>query len=31
MIIMILLLLAAWGYWACCRMGDIDDRRNGWK
>ena len=17
--------------WACCRMGDIDDRRNGWK
>lgn len=23
--------LVALAVWACCRMGDIDDRRNGWK
>lgn len=31
MIIMILLLLAALGFWACCRVGDAEDRRSGWK
>ena len=30
---MIALICAAvaLGFWCCCRMGDWEDRRNGWK
>lgn len=23
--------VVALGFWCCCRMGDWEDRRNGWK
>lgn len=30
---MIALICAAvaLGFWCCCRVGDLEDRRNGWK